>query len=80
MSDRCVPCETKIILNGRRIYVNAEMLCDTVREERDRVTLPQEAALKVIKHLNAAEDAIDAATREYIRGIGFEGPVNKALQ
>ena len=70
--------EEKIIINASRSYALAMELCDRVKEQPVGAIAPEHRRA-MIRHLNAAEDHIDAATREYVRGVGYTGPVNHAL-
>lgn len=77
--EECPEC--KVVINGGRIASNANILTDEVRKHFARgKKLSPEAAKKVIAALNEAEDCVDRATREFLRGQGYSGPVNKALE
>lgn len=71
--------EEKIIINATRIYGNAEELCDRVKAQPLGRIAPENRR-KMINLLNIAEDAVDGATREFLRGVGYQGPLPKALQ
>lgn len=66
-------CKTKVILNGSAVQSLAQHLCYQVEEtEYDALTYDQ--WIGVIKHLNAAEEAMHKAQRAYLEAVGFTGP------
>lgn len=74
----CVPCETKIILNGDNVAALTESLCKRIEALLPN-QLPKTEALKIIDILNNMEDEILKAQRIFIRAVGYDGPLPKAL-
>ncbi len=71
-------CKAKVILNGGAVQDAASRLCYSV-EETAYDSLTDEQWTAIIKHLNAAEDSMNKATRAFLESLGFTGPWPKAL-
>lgn len=72
-------CKAKVILNGGAVQDIANRLCYVV-DETEYDALTDEQWIKIIEHLNAAEDSMNKATRTFLESMGFAGPWPKALK
>lgn len=72
-------CKAKVILNGGAVQDLANRLCYVV-DETEYDTLTDEQWTATIKHLNAAEDSMNKATRAFLEGLGFNGPWPNSLK
>lgn len=71
-------CKAKAILNGGAVQDIAKNLCYVI-EETEYNALTDDQWTDVIKNLNAAEDSMNKAQREYLEALGFTGPWPKSL-
>lgn len=71
-------CRTKIILDGGLVQDAAQKLCYRVEQTADDA-LTYEEWIDVVKHVNAAEDAILKAQKVFLEALGFSGPWPKAM-
>lgn len=72
-------CKAKVILNGGAVEDLANRLCYLVDETGyEDLTEPQWTA--VIRHLNAAEESMFSAQKEFLESLGFAGPFPKSMK
>lgn len=73
-------CKTKIIINGDNVVHMLETLCEQVEYARDHdIEISGNLGLAVIKVLNDMEDMAGKAQALFLKGIGYDGPLPKAL-
>lgn len=72
-------CKAKAILNGGAVQDLANRLCYVI-EETEYDTLTDAQWVDLVKHLNAAEDAMHKAARSYLESLGFTGPWPNSLK
>lgn len=72
-------CKAKAVLNGGAVEDGAARLCYLI-DETEYSTLTDEQWTAVIKHLNAAEDSVNKAQREFLESLGFTGPWPNSLK
>lgn len=73
-----VSCKAKAILNGGGVQDGAARLCYLI-DETEYAALTDDQWIAVIKPLNAAEDAVNKATRAFLDALGYTGPLPKSL-
>lgn len=71
-------CKTKIIINGDNIVGLLRTLCaqaEYARDHNQEITTGND----IIKTLNQMEDLACLAQRQFLHGIGYDGPLPKSL-
>lgn len=66
------PCKAKALLNGRTIQSESGFLIEML--QGPDVDLPDVPGYEIVRHLNAAEDAVFKAKRIFLETQGFKGP------
>lgn len=66
------PCMEKIILNSGGIANQAILL--NSRVQAPGIEISDDKGYEIVKHLNAAEDAVFQATRIFLESQGYDGP------